>query len=189
MNIDYWIRRLLGKATCVLESGAKLLPSARIRNAAGDSRRIRVGCRTIVAGELLVFSHGGEIEVGQWCYVGEGARIWSAGSIHIGNRVLISHNVTILDSLTHPMRAQERHAHFRTIVESGHPANIHLGERPVFVGDDAWIGANASILRGVNIGEGAIIGAGAVVTRDIPSFTIAAGNPARIIRALGTNEK
>jgi acetyltransferase-like isoleucine patch superfamily enzyme len=188
LNTDYWIRRLLGKATCVMGSGAKLLPTARIRNAAGDSVRIRVGRKTLVAGELLVFAHGGEIKVGEWSYVGEGARIWSAGSIHIGNRVLISHNVNIFDSLTHPLLAQERHTHFKTIVGSGHPATINLGERPVVVEDDAWIGANAIVLRGVNVGKGAVIGAGAVVTRNIPSFTFAAGNPARIIRKLNTDE-
>lgn len=189
MNLDYWIRKLLGKATCVLGSGAKLMHTARIRNIAGDSGRIRVGPHTLVAGELLVFSHGGEIVIGEWCYIGESTRIWSARSITIGNRVLISHNVNILDSLTHPMRAKERHTHFKTIAVSGHPDTIDLGERPVIVHDDAWIGANVSILRGVSIGKGAVIGAGAVVTHDIPSFTIAAGNPARVIRALSNDER
>ena len=189
MNIGYWLRLLSGRATCVLENGARLMPSARILNARGDSTRIRVGPNSLVAGELFVFSHGGDISIGEWCYVGEGARIWSSGSIRIGDRVLISHNVNIFDSLTHPLGARQRHSQFRSIMVTGHPGSLDLGELPVSVNNDAWIGANASVLRGVTIGEGAVVGAGSVVTHDIPPFTIAAGNPARVIRELNSDER
>ena len=165
------------------------MPSARIRNIRGDARHIKVGNHTIVAGELLVFPHGGDIEIGEWCYIGEGARVWSSGSVHIGDRVLISHNVNIFDSLTHPLNAQLRHAQFKAIIQTGHPRSLDLGERPVTVGNDVWIGANACVLRGVTLGEGAIIGASAVVTHDIPPFTIAVGNPARVIRELASDER
>lgn len=173
----------------MLGVGAKLMPSARIRNIRGETGRIRVGSHTLVAGELLVFLHGGDISIGEWCYIGEGARLWSSGSLYIGDRVLISHNVNIFDSLTHPLAAQQRHAQFKAIVQSGHPSSIDLGEQPVRIGDDAWIGANACVLRGVSIGKGAIVGAGAVVTRDVLPYTIVAGNPARIIRELSPDER
>lgn len=189
MNLDYWLRRLLGRATCVLGHGAKLASSARIRNISADSRHIQIGCNTLVAGELLIFPHGGSISLGEWCFIGEGARIWSAASINIGDRVLISHNVNIFDSLTHPLRAQQRHEQFKAIMQTGHPHSIDLGERPVSVKSDAWIGANACVLRGVTIGEGAVVGAGAVVTKDVPPYTIAAGNPARVIRELRPDER
>ena len=65
---------------------------------------------------------------------------------------------------------------------------MDLSERPVTLNNDVWIGANACVLRGVTIGEGAIVGAGSVVTHDIPPFTIAAGNPACVIRSLTSNE-
>lgn len=173
----------------MLGDGAKLMPSARIRNIRGDTRRIKVGNHTLVAGELLVFSHGGDISIGEWCYIGEGARVWSSGAIHIGDRVLISHNVNIFDSLTHPLSARQRHAQFKAIMQFGHPRSIDLGERPVSVGNDVWIGANACVLRGVTIGEGAIVGAGAVVTHDVPPFTLVAGNPACVIRELALDER
>jgi acetyltransferase-like isoleucine patch superfamily enzyme len=184
LNIDYWARRLLGKATCEMGRGSRLASGARIRNVRGSNEFIRVGADSLIAGELLVFAHGGEIRMGDWCFVGEGARIWSASRILIGNRVLISHNVNIFDSLTHPLDAAQRHAQFRAILRSGHPEKIELGERPIEIRDDAWLGAGSCILRGVTIGAGAIVGAGSVVTSDVPAGCVVAGNPARVVRAL-----
>lgn len=170
-------------------NGTRLTSAARIRNALRDAKKIRVGEHSIICGELFLFAHGGDISIGDWCYIGEGARIWSSGAVRIGDRVLISHNANIFDSMTHPLNASQRHAHFKAIVQTGHPRSIDLGERPVIVGNDVWIGANACVLRGVTIGEGAIVGAGAVVTHGIPAFTIVAGNPARVIRELAPNER
>ena len=189
MNFHHFVCRVFFRPTCIMGKTSILMPSARIRNALGDSRKIRIGEHSIILGELFLFAHGGDISIGDWCYIGKGTRIWSSGSIHIGDRVLISHNVNIFDSLTHPLNAHQRHAHYRAIVQTGHPTAIDLGERPVTVGDDAWIGANACVLRGVTIGKGAIIAAGAVVTKDVPPYTIVAGNPARVIRELGPDER
>ena len=143
-----------------------------------------IGNNSIVDGQLLVFPHGGQITIGSWCYIGEGSRLWSSCSIEIHDRVMISHGVNIFDSLTHPLSAELRHKHFRQIATSGHPKNIHLGEMPVYIGDDAWIAAGATLLRGVHVGEGAIVGAGAVVTHNVEPWTIVAGNPARKIGEL-----
>jgi acetyltransferase-like isoleucine patch superfamily enzyme len=189
MNLDYLARRLLGRPTCVLGSGAKLYPTARIRNVSGNDDHIRVGRSSLIVGELLTFAHGGKIDIGEWCYVGTGTRIWSALSITIGDRVLIAHNVNIFDSLTHPINAEERHKQFIAIVRSGHPKEIDLDERAVDIASDAWIGAHAIILRGVSIGRGSIVGAGAVVTKNIPPYTIVAGNPARTVRELTPSER
>jgi acetyltransferase-like isoleucine patch superfamily enzyme len=189
VNLDYLARRLLGRPTCILDPGAKLYRSARIRNASGKDIEIRVGSHTMILGELLTFAHGGQIQIGAWCYVGEGTRIWSAARVLIEDRVLIAHNVNIFDSLTHPVSARARHRQFQMIVTSGHPKEIDLGEREITIGSDAWIGANAMILRGVTIGTGGIVGAGAVVTRNVPDYTIVAGNPAHPVRELTSSER
>jgi maltose O-acetyltransferase len=55
-------------------------------------------------------------------------------------------------------------------------------EKPVFIGDDVWIGQRAIILPGVRVGDHAIVGAGAVVTKDVPKGAIVGGNPARVLR-------
>ena len=69
-------------------------------------------------------------------------------------------------------------------IESGEPTPPE-GIRPVTIGDDVWIGANALILKGVSIGDRAIVGAGAVVTKDVAADVVVAGNPARVVKRLG----
>jgi len=166
-----------------------LLRSARIRNIRGQSEYIRIGSKTLVAGELLVFASGGQIDIGEWGYVGENTRIWSAASISIGNRVLISHDVNIIDSLTHPINRRERHQQYRAIVDHGHPLSAKLDEHPIVIEDDVWIAAGVIILRGVRIGKCAVIGAGSVVSVDVPALCVVAGNPARVIRELTQDER
>lgn len=175
------MRRLRGRPTCRLAPTASMTWGARAINCSGDSAHISIGAHSVVQGELFTFAHGGRIRIGDWCYVGEGTRIWSASAVAIGDRVLIAHNVSIFDSLTHPLDAAARHEHFRRIATTGHPSRISLDERPVTISDDAWIGAGATVLRGVTIGPAAVIGAGAVVTKDVPAGAIVGGNPARVI--------
>jgi acetyltransferase-like isoleucine patch superfamily enzyme len=188
-NVDYLIQRAVGRATCHLQAGAVLGINARIRNIRGDADRIVVGERSHILGELMTFAHGGQIKIGAWCYVGEGSRIWSARSIEIGDRVLISHSTNVFDSLTHPLGVAARHAQVRAILTSGHPQDIALDENPVRICDDAWIGAGAMLLRGVTVGQGAVVAAGAVVTKDVPAFSIVAGNPAVLVRELRSDER
>ncbi|MBI5136924.1 MAG: hypothetical protein HZA24_06245 [Nitrospirae bacterium] len=65
----------------------------------------------------------------------------------------------------------------------------HVNRAPVRIRDRAWIGARSMILKGVEVGQGAVVGGGAVVTRDVPPWTIVAGNPARVIRELTDAER
>ncbi len=100
-------------------------------------------------------------------------RIWASKKVAIGNHVNIGGGVIITDTDAHPINWKERHNCEGTAKSA-----------PVEIGDDAWIGANAIILKGVSIGEHAVIGAGSVVTHNIPADCIAAGNPCKVIRKL-----
>ena len=107
------------------------------------------------------------------------------GGVFVGDRVLIAHNVNIFDNDTHPTSSAERRRDAELIFASGVREDFtSLAVRPVHIGDDAWIGCNACVLKGVAIGNGAIIGAGSVVTKDVPDYCVAAGNPAKVVKKL-----
>lgn len=188
-NAYVWLRRLLGRPTCVLGDGARLAASARVINMSPRSSSIAIGTGSFIRGELLVFAHGGRISIGDWCFVGEGSRIWSGRGISIGDRVLVSHGVNIMDTPVHSTNARDRHAHFRHIVERGHPKALQLDEQEVVLKDDCWVAAGATILKGVTVGKGAIVGAAAVVCDDVPDFTLVVGNPARVVRSVDPSSR
>lgn len=185
------IARWLAAAPADFSSVARIAPGARfhpessVQNLCGKPDQIQVGAHTHIRGELLLYWEGGEIRVGEWSYVGHGSRIWSRHAVHIGDYVLISHNVEIHDTDAHPIDWRARQQDIECVLggrASERPAGIEGA--PVTIEDRAWIGARAIILKGVCVGRGAIVGAGAVVTRDVPPFTLVAGNPARVIRSL-----
>jgi len=176
------------KYAAIIDGTAVLYDAASIENNLGDPNAIRIGAFTHIRGELFTFAHGGNITLGEYCYVGNYSKIWSAKSVAVGDRVLISDNVHIFDNLTHPLNPKLRHMQYKEIITSGHPKNINLSERPVIIQNDVWIACMSVILPGVTIGEGAIVGAGSVVTKDVSPYTIVAGNPARIIRELSPEE-
>jgi acetyltransferase-like isoleucine patch superfamily enzyme len=166
-----------------IHQSVKFVAGAEIYNILGNRDSIQIGANTIVGGHLLTFKHGGKIQIGEWCYVGENSRIWSAASVLIGSRVLVSHNVNIHDTNSHSLNSQERHRHFVAIATSGHPKFVtDLLSAPIVIEDDVWIGCNAIILKGVHIGRSSVVAAGSVVTKDVPEKVLVAGNPARIIR-------
>jgi acetyltransferase-like isoleucine patch superfamily enzyme len=172
------------RAQITLAPTAFLWPETIVRNLNGDPAKIRIGSGSHIRGELLVFAHNGDIDIGRDCYVGDGTRIWSAASIRIGDRVLISHGVNIHDTNSHPRDPVKRHAHFLQIVRPGEVPGCDerrdIDHAPVVIGDDVWIGFNATILKGVTIGAEAVVAAGALVTRNVPPGTLVAGTPAEV---------
>ena len=108
-----------------------------------------------------------------------GSVICSAQAVHIGRGCLIGANVMIFDTDFHaPHPAARRPGADRAALDDAAPS------APVVIGDQVFIGAGSIVCKGVRIGDGAVIGAGSVVTRDVPGMHIAAGNPARVIRAI-----
>lgn len=145
---------------------------------------IIIGEHSHIRGHLGCFGGRGTITVGDYCYIGDGSRVWAWGNLKIGSRVLISHGVTIMDSDTHPIHPERRAHHFKEIISTGHISTTDLKPVGVEICDDAWIGCGSVILKGVRIGLGAVVGAGSIVRHDIPDLTVWAGNPARFIRKI-----
>ena len=108
--------------------------------------------------------------------------IWVKERLTIGNHVNIGGNCMILDTDVHQLDYLAR-CGAKSIDKSDITTTIQTA--PVTIEDDAWIGANCQILKGVTIGARSVIGAGSVVTKSIPPDCIAAGNPCKVIRRIG----
>lgn len=112
--------------------------------------------------------YGCNISLGKRFYSNFNLTILDCSLVTIGDRCMFGPNVSIF-AATHEAEVQSR----RDNVEYG---------RPVTIGDDCWIGGNVVILPGVTIGRGCTIGAMSVVSRDIPDFSVAMGQPARVVK-------
>lgn len=116
----------------------------------------------------------GTIEIGDYCLIAPGVEITAAQSIRIGSNTMIATECSIHDCDWHGLYNRTRP--FRCT-------------KPVTLGDNVWLGARVMICKGVTIGENSVIGAGSVVTSDIPSNVVAAGNPARVVKHLNPNRR
>lgn len=146
-----------------------------------------VGDQSRVETRLTLERAEARLTIGSRTYVGGGV-ISCASSITVGDDVMIAWGTTIFDHGSHSLRFSDR-AHDVTDWLRGEKNWSAVNMAPVRIGDKAWIGFGSILLPGVSIGEGAVIGAGSVVTRDIPSWSVAAGNPARVIRELQKDER
>lgn len=116
------------------------------------------------------------IHIGNGVQLNDYVHIAAIENVTIGNDVLIASRVFISD---------HNHGDFNSASDPSvmiPPAQRPLSSRPVIIDESVWIGENASILPGVTIGRNAIVGAGAVVTKDVPAWSLAVGNPAVVIK-------
>lgn len=121
---------------------------------------------------LTTRRHGAELTIGNDFGMTGGSIVCDL-KITIGDRVWVGANSVIMDTDFHPLDPQRRQE-----------KPLDGAAAPVVIEDDVFIGMHALILKGVTLGKGCVIGAGSVVTRDVPSGVLAAGNPARIVREL-----
>lgn len=114
--------------------------------------------------------YGYLIEIGENFYANHGLTILDGAGVVFGDNVFIGPNCGF-HTACHPIDYISRNKGFEYA-------------KKIIVGDNVWIGANVQVLAGVSIGDNAVIGAGSVVTKDIPSNTVAVGNPCRVIRKI-----
>lgn len=122
---------------------------------------------SIHSGCTVVVMNGGNLVLGANSYLNRNATIVCSKEIVVGENVAISQNVIIRDSDIHHI-----------IIDGKELSNT----APIHIGNNVWIGTSTTILKGVTIGDGAVIAAGSVVTKDVPSNCLVAGNPAKIIK-------
>jgi acetyltransferase-like isoleucine patch superfamily enzyme len=146
---------------CVFEEGVRVFHPDRVWIGA----HVYVGHDTILKGY-----HAGDLHIGDGTWIGQQCFFHAAGDLSIGSNVGIGPGVKIITSV-------HREAGRTTPI-----LQAPIAFAPVLIEDDADLGVGAIVLPGVTIGRGAQIGAGAVVTRDVPPYAIAVGNPARVLR-------
>ncbi|MEH6680482.1 MAG: acyltransferase [Sediminicola sp.] len=110
----------------------------------------------------------GDVIIGNRSRVGLSNTI--IGPVYIGNDVRLAQNV-VLSGLNHNYAAIDSPIH-----EQG------VSTKPIVIEDESWIGANVVIVPGVTVGKHSVIAAGSVVTKDIPQYSVAVGNPARVVK-------
>ncbi len=116
-------------------------------------------------------TYGKNISLGDHVFLNYGCTILDNNAVRIGNHVMIGPNVQIYTA-AHDLEAETRNQGWEIA-------------KPIEIQANVWIGGGAILLPGVTIGRNAVVGAGAVVTRNVPAYTVVAGNPARVIRKIG----
>ena len=117
-----------------------------------------------------------------WSKLGAGSLIKSVNRIEIGTDTAIATGVEIVDNNTHPTNPQDRRYMRHTPHGSKERLPRYSANAPIIIGENVWIGSYSRIQKGVTIGDNAIIASHSVVTHDVPANSIAAGNPARIVK-------
>ncbi len=127
--------------------------------------------KNLTAFPITTIESPNKISIGNNVWISKNIALYGSGGIKIGDDVVIAKDVSIISS---------NHA-FRKSGEKINSQGYENAKKPITIGNDVWIGDRAIILKEVSVGNGAVIGAGSVVTKDLPNYSIAAGNPARVI--------
>jgi acetyltransferase-like isoleucine patch superfamily enzyme len=160
----------------VRASRIRMLPNTRILIASGAN----------VAARISTERAGAVVEIGEDAFVGASI-IACASRIIIARRVLVSWGCAITDHDSHSLDWRLRREDSK-LWTKGDKNWSTVAMAPVTVEDDAWIGMNAVVLKGVTIGARSVVAAGSVVTKDVPCDVLVAGNPAKVIRKLNGPE-
>ncbi len=137
--------------------------------------RFEVGDKSVIEDFSIINNGVGDVLIGQHSLIGISNVI--IGPVTIGNHVIFAQHIVAsglnhgYEDITVPVRDQK------------------VRTAPIHIGDACWIGANVVLTAGVSVGSHSVIGAGSVVTKDIPAYAVAAGNPARVIRQYDHGKK
>lgn len=134
--------------------------------------------------------------LGENCYIEPPLHSnWGGKHVHFGSNVYANFNLTLVDDTHIYVGDCTMIGPNVTLATAGHPILPMLREEvyqfnlPVRIGRNCWLGAGVIVLPGVTIGDNTVVGAGSIVTRDLPSGVVAAGNPCRVLREIGERDR
>ncbi len=135
-------------------------------------------------------------EIGEGCYIEPPFHAnWGGKHVHFGDYVYANFGLTMVDDTHIYVGSYTLFGPNVTVATAGHPIWPELREKSyqynaaIHIGRNCWIGAGAVILPGITIGDNVVVGAGSVVTKDIPDNVVAVGNPCRILRPVGEQDR
>ena len=151
----------------------------------GNRENVVIGSHCTLGVKIQAF-FGGKVTIGNNTYIGPSTIIQAKESVQVGNSVIIANNVLIVDNNNHPTDPIERQkmSLCKDFLNDELWSWKYAESKPIIIEDNVWIGRDARILKGVTVGRGSIVAMGAVVSHDVPSYTIVAGNPAKVVKHL-----
>lgn len=161
-----WVKVFVNPFVHVKAKGAKI--RARTRMDVLPWNKFVLGRDSIVEDFATINNGVGDVIIGERTRIGIGNTI--IGPVKIGNDIMFAQNV-VLSGLNHGYQDIDKPIHLQDVSKA-----------EIVVEDEVWIAANSVIVAGVKIGKHAVVAAGSVVTKDVPPYSVAAGNPARIIK-------
>lgn len=163
-----------------------------VRNPLEGKQYLTIGKDCMINASVIFESQQGEVIIGDRTFLGS-CTIISRSKVEFGNDIFVAWGTYFYDHDSHSLDYKERRKDILNQLDdyrSKKPNFIHsknwgvVNSKPIKICNDAWIGMNVIILKGVTIGEGAIVGAGSVVTKDVPAWSVVAGNPARVVKQI-----
>jgi len=166
--------------------GCTIDPSSTVTGCL-DLRRpgaaVTIGKHCLIEGHLITESPNSKIVIKDNVFIGGETQLACVAQITVEDDVMISYQCLFMDSDNHSLSYRKRRHDLYHARNGTHDWGLAKCA-PIVVCRGAWIGARSIILRGVTIGMGSVVGAGSVVTRDVPAWTVVAGNPARLVKQL-----
>jgi acetyltransferase-like isoleucine patch superfamily enzyme len=157
--------------------------NSRCFNESGIRGRVKI-CKDVTMLGRLTVQGDGSIDIGEYTRIEYGTEIGAVERVSIGACVIISHDVFIYDNNNHPTDPEVRRRLSISRFSSELNSWKNSAHSPVVIEDNAWIGMFAFIGKGVRVGRGSIVAAHAVVTKDVPPYSVVAGNPAKVVKDL-----
>ncbi|MCE7070264.1 acyltransferase [Dyadobacter sp. CY327] len=161
-----WVRVILNRF--YHQKGKNVIIRSWVRMDVLPFNPFSIGDNSMVEDFTTINNGVGEVRIGNNSLIGLGNVI--IGPITVGNNVILAQNI-VASGLNH---------NYADIRQPIHQQGVSVA--PIVIEDDCWIGANTVITAGVRIGKHCVIAAGAVVTKNIPPYSVAVGNPARVIK-------
>lgn len=187
MKIINWLKTVIKiyrfKKSATLGVNVKFRSTSNCVNESNNKSNIVVGNNSLIGGTLCT-QMDGKIITGDYFYLGSNSTLGSIESIKIGKCVIISNDVKIYDNNNHPTSPEAREYMSMNGYSNDNWRWKHAARAPVVIEDNVWIGQYATILKGVTIGKGSIVATKAVVTKNVPPYTIVAGNPAKVVKKI-----